>query len=489
MGGEPMPADDVLRLTRPVCEALAYAHAQGVLHRDIKPSNIMVTKDGSIFVTDFGLARMVEAGESTLSQDMMVGTPQYISPEQAQGVKDLDGRTDVYSMGVVLYEMLTGRVPFSADTPFATVHDHIYTPLPPPSTINPQIDPTVERMLLKALSKDPQDRYATAKELLDALETSLGAQIANAPTVAKTSPAPEAESAPIAPTKKRRIPWWAWAGGATLVLCVCLAGLLFFARIRQNRLNPPPPPGGGPVAAQPGGQPAPPPNNQPPPPNDQPQPPPGDQPEPPRPPADEPPPPPGVDPDSPEYRGAVALTQEGIEALERRNPEAAIELFEEAIELEPRYVPAYFGLSEAFIYIGEVEESIAVLEDAAYNNPDDPAPLMRLGEEYLLDEDPEAALEVYGEAADLVPNMAAPYAGQALALMMMDEDEEAREALDEALALDPLSAEARLANALYMIKHGDRREALEELRLLARDQHIPAFVRERARQMLDRFSQ
>jgi tetratricopeptide (TPR) repeat protein len=414
---------------------------------------------------------MVEAGESTLSQDMMVGTPQYISPEQAQGRKDLDGRTDVYSMGVVLYEMLTGRVPFSADTPFATVHDHIYTPLPPPSSINPQIDPAVERMLLKALAKDPDDRYATANELLDALETSLGAQITNAPTVAQTSPEPETTLA--TPIQKKRVPWWVWVGGATLILCVCLAGLLFFARIRQNRLNPPPPPAGsGPVAGQPGGQPAPPPNDQPPPP-----------------PADQPPPPPGVDPDTPEYRQAATLTKQAMDALERKEPEIAIELFETAVSIEPHYVPAYFGLSEALKHIGEFDESIAVLEEAADYNPDDPAPLMRLGEEYLFNEDPESALEAYEDAANLMPNMATPYAGQAIALMMMDEDEAAREILDKAVALDPLNAETRLANALYLIRNGDKREAMEELRLLARDQHIPVFVRERAHHMLDRFSQ
>jgi serine/threonine protein kinase len=204
MDASPMPAADILKIMRPICQALDYAHKQGVLHRDIKPSNIMVSTDGTVLLTDFGLARMVQAGESTLSQDMMVGTPQYISPEQAQGESQLDGRTDIYSLGVVLYEMLTGRVPFNADTPFATVHDHIYTPLPLPSDINPKISPDVERLLLKALAKDPSDRYTTADDLLRALETTLYPTAPNAATAPRTT----------------GVPGWVWAGGIILVLCV-----------------------------------------------------------------------------------------------------------------------------------------------------------------------------------------------------------------------------------------------------------------------------
>ncbi|MBN1995593.1 MAG: protein kinase [Anaerolineae bacterium] len=476
MNGQPMPAADVLRLIRPVCEALTYAHNQGVLHRDIKPSNIMVTKDGSVFVTDFGLARMVEAGESTLSQDMMVGTPQYISPEQAQGMKNLDGRTDIYSLGVVLYEMLTGRVPFSADTPFATVHDHIYTPLPLPSSINPDIDPAIERMLLKALAKDPNDRYAKVNDLLAALETTLGAAVAQVPTVAETKP----EVAP--PGKKKAVPWWVWAGGITLVLCTCLAAALLFGRLRQNRIqNPPPPPDGRPAPTQVSG------NQQPPPlPGEPGQPPsPGELPQP----GDLPPPPPGFEADSPEYLEATELTRQALEAMENRQPEQAIELFQQAIEIMPEYLPAYFGLSEVLKRTGEPDEGLAVLEEAVENNPEEPAAYLKLGEEYLLSEDPEAALETYDQLVELIPDQPAPYAGQALALMMMDDFDAARPPLDRALDLNPLSPEARLANAIYLFHQGQRQEAIQELRQLVRDQRAPAFVRDRATRMLERFEE
>ena len=122
--------DEALSMISGVCDALTYAHGQGVLHRDIKPSNILLTDDGKVFLTDFGLARIAQAGESTLSQDMMLGTPAYISPEQARGDKELDAGTDIYSLGVVLYEITVGQVPYSADTPYAVIHDHIFTPLP-----------------------------------------------------------------------------------------------------------------------------------------------------------------------------------------------------------------------------------------------------------------------------------------------------------------------------------------------------------------------
>ena len=143
---------EALKVVDAVGSALAYAHKQGILHRDIKPSNVIIAADDQYYLSDFGLARIAQAGESTLSQDTMLGTPNYISPEQATGVRDLDARTDIYSFGVVLYEITVGRVPYSADTPFSVIHDHIYTPLPMPRSLNPNVPEAVERVLLKALA-------------------------------------------------------------------------------------------------------------------------------------------------------------------------------------------------------------------------------------------------------------------------------------------------------------------------------------------------
>ncbi len=172
----PVSLAETIKVVDAVGSALAYAHKQGVLHRDIKPSNVIITHNGFYYLSDFGLARIASAGESTLSQDTMLGTPSYISPEQAKGVRDLDGRTDIYSFGVVLYEMLVGRVPFSGDTPFAVIHDHIYTPLPPPTAVNPNVTPALEMFLLKALAKERADRFPDVSAMTTAFHQALESQ-------------------------------------------------------------------------------------------------------------------------------------------------------------------------------------------------------------------------------------------------------------------------------------------------------------------------
>jgi serine/threonine protein kinase len=169
----PLSLEEILRLLPPVAAALDYAHGQGVLHRDIKPSNILIDANNAPYLTDFGLARMAKSGESTLSHDILLGTPNYISPEQAQGKSELTPRTDHYSLGIVLYELLVGRVPFSADTPFAVVHSHIYTPPPAPSSINPAISPAVDAVLMKALAKNPEDRYPSAAAMVEAFRSAV----------------------------------------------------------------------------------------------------------------------------------------------------------------------------------------------------------------------------------------------------------------------------------------------------------------------------
>lgn len=162
----PLTLEETLRVIEAMGAGLDYAHRQGILHRDIKPSNVMMARDSGIYIADFGLARIALAGESTLSTDSMLGTPHYMSPEQAKGVKELDAGTDIYSLGVVLYELVVGRVPYSADTPFAIIHDHIYTPLPPPRSANPNVPESIERVLLKALAKDRADRYKDVAEMV-----------------------------------------------------------------------------------------------------------------------------------------------------------------------------------------------------------------------------------------------------------------------------------------------------------------------------------
>jgi len=167
---QPLQISETLRILKAMASALDYAHRRDVLHRDVKPSNIILDKEGVPFLTDFGLARMATAGESSLSQDVLLGTPNYISPEQGRGEKNLTSAADIYSLGVVLYELVVGRVPFSADTPYAVVHDHIYKPVPPPSQVNPSIPRPVESVILRALAKKETERYPTATAMMEAFE-------------------------------------------------------------------------------------------------------------------------------------------------------------------------------------------------------------------------------------------------------------------------------------------------------------------------------
>jgi serine/threonine-protein kinase len=162
---------EALRIAREAGQALAYAHQQGVVHRDVKPENILLTGDGSTLVADFGIARSSETGGERLTTGgMVVGTPSYMSPEQASGEAEVDGRSDIYSLGCVLYEMLAGRPPFTGATPHAIVARHLTEAPPAMSSAGRRVPAAIERVVRKAMAKSPGDRYAGAAELLAALE-------------------------------------------------------------------------------------------------------------------------------------------------------------------------------------------------------------------------------------------------------------------------------------------------------------------------------
>ena len=168
--GGPLPLDEALRITRDVCDALTYAHGQDIVHRDIKPENILLDA-GHALVADFGLARAIAAagGDKLSETGMTVGTPAYMSPEQAGAESRIDGRSDVYSLGCVLYEMLAGAPPFTGPSAQALLARHALDPVPPLRTVRKAVPPHVELAVLKALEKTPADRFATATELAMAL--------------------------------------------------------------------------------------------------------------------------------------------------------------------------------------------------------------------------------------------------------------------------------------------------------------------------------
>ncbi|WP_460067731.1 protein kinase domain-containing protein [Streptomyces sp. YKOK-I1] len=162
-----MPADKALKITADVLAALEISHEMGLVHRDIKPGNVMMTKRGVVKVMDFGIARAMQSGVTSMTQTgMVVGTPQYLSPEQALG-RGVDARSDLYSVGIMLFQLVTGRLPFDADSPLAIAYAHVQEEPVAPSSINRALPPAVDALVARALKKNPNDRFPSAVAMRD----------------------------------------------------------------------------------------------------------------------------------------------------------------------------------------------------------------------------------------------------------------------------------------------------------------------------------
>lgn len=169
---KPFTLKEVAIIFTALCNAIDHAHRRGMVHRDIKPANVMINQEGQIVLTDFGIVRTVDGTQHTAT-GALTGTPAYMSPEQGRGER-ADERSDIYALGVMLYEMVTGTVPYDADTPFAIIIKHMSEPLPLPTKVNPDIPPAVEEVIIKAMAKNPDDRFQSAGALAKALREGVG---------------------------------------------------------------------------------------------------------------------------------------------------------------------------------------------------------------------------------------------------------------------------------------------------------------------------
>jgi serine/threonine protein kinase len=235
--GEPLQPEDTVATVSQVASALDYAHQRGVIHRDIKPSNILLDERGDVLLSDFGLAKILESTTRLTASGASLGTPAYISPEQAMG-GEVDIRTDVYSLGVVLYEMLTGRTPFLGDS-LAVALKHVRESPPPPRLINPALPKPVEQVILMALAKNPDERFATAGALARALKQAITEKAEPLPP----PPPPEIEKVKEEPPPgstlsiSKRIIFTA-VGGLILLVMATVASLALLNIINQPTPSP-----------------------------------------------------------------------------------------------------------------------------------------------------------------------------------------------------------------------------------------------------------
>jgi serine/threonine protein kinase len=230
----PLAMDAAIDLAIQVGQALDCAHGEGIIHRDVKPANVLLPRKQWALLSDFGIAKIVQSTLGLTKTGVGIGTPEYMSPEQGQGLA-IDGRSDIYSLGVVLYEMITGRVPFSADTPFAVVMKHVSQALPLPTQVDPDIPERLERVILKAMAKQPGERFQTAAEMVRALQVARPVVVSPARPRAQAAARPAPPPAAAAPSRaKRRRFNFLWLLAPALLALLAGGGLFALSILRSR---------------------------------------------------------------------------------------------------------------------------------------------------------------------------------------------------------------------------------------------------------------
>lgn len=258
--GRALPWQEAVHLLLPVARALAYAHQQGIIHRDVKPANILMTRSDKPMLTDFGIAKILQAedGQTLTASGVGIGTPDYMAPEQGMGGK-IDARADVYALGTVFYELVTGRKPYIADTPMAVLLKHVTDPLPRPRDFAPDLPVFVENVIIKALAKSPEDRYASMEEMVIAFErlmteatlqfsteriqeTTPAAAPVKLPTVIAPPQVEPPSSREMSPKREKASSGvWVWLALGIILISIITLGGWAVSRVRPGLFAPPTP--------------------------------------------------------------------------------------------------------------------------------------------------------------------------------------------------------------------------------------------------------
>ncbi len=358
--------DEILWLFRALCSAVGYAHHQGIVHRDLSPANILLTTDERIILTDFGIVRIIGGTVHTATGEVS-GTPQYMSPEQSQGVSG-DERSDLYALGIMLYELLTGHVPYSGNTPVSVLLKHLTHPIPVLRDAHPELPELLEKIIARALAKDATARYQTADELWRELHKLHPGELEFPKELFATAPLPSKGMLPAmplvsaqrlknrkAPSSSQRLPIL-----VTVLVAFNVVALSYIAyRLSQNA-----PPSGGTQSR----------SSQP-----------------------------------PESNPLAAALKQGTSQFQAAEFRSAAQAFDAALEQAPASLPALLGRAESFLALNDIEKGRADILSAVKLAPSDPLPRLALARfrlKYEPEHDWNSAKVMIDSAIQLAPNLA-----------------------------------------------------------------------------------